>query len=100
VQAILDGMHWLGRLIATKGHIFQMQRLHRYKEVADELLKSGSRLPTATRSKEELDANAEAQRLARRNARYERSLGATSKEKPPAGVIPVSAYSKTRLAEK
>ena len=40
VQAILDGMKWLG-LDWDEGPIFQMQRLARYKEVAEQLIASG-----------------------------------------------------------
>src|SRR2546423_1863499 len=40
VQAILDGMSWLG-LDWDEGPFFQMQRLARYREVADQLIASG-----------------------------------------------------------
>jgi glutamyl-tRNA synthetase len=40
VQAILDGMRWLG-LDWDEGPFFQMQRLARYKEVAEQLMASG-----------------------------------------------------------
>jgi glutamyl-tRNA synthetase len=40
VQAILDGMKWLG-LDWDEGPIYQMQRLGRYKEVAEQLIASG-----------------------------------------------------------
>jgi glutamyl-tRNA synthetase len=40
VQAILDGMRWLG-LDWDEGPIFQMERLARYKEVADQLIAKG-----------------------------------------------------------
>ena len=40
VQAILDGMQWLG-LNHDDGPIYQTARLERYKQVADELLKAG-----------------------------------------------------------
>jgi glutamyl-tRNA synthetase len=40
VQAILDGMSWLG-LDWDQGPIFQMQRLARYKEVAQQLIVAG-----------------------------------------------------------
>ena len=39
-QAILDGMAWLG-LDYDEGPFYQMQRLARYHEVADQLLRSG-----------------------------------------------------------
>ena len=40
VQAILDGMRWLG-LGWDEGPFFQMQRLARYKEVAEQLVAAG-----------------------------------------------------------
>ncbi|HEX6319576.1 MAG TPA: glutamate--tRNA ligase [Burkholderiales bacterium] len=40
VQAILDGMRWLG-LDWDEGPFFQMQRLARYKEVAEQLITAG-----------------------------------------------------------
>src|SRR3989440_7194161 len=40
VNAIIDGMRWLG-LDWDEGPFFQMQRLARYKEVADELIAAG-----------------------------------------------------------
>jgi glutamyl-tRNA synthetase len=40
VQAILDGMRWLG-LDWDEGPFFQMQRLARYKEVAEQLIAAG-----------------------------------------------------------
>ena len=40
VQAILDGMQWLG-IDWDEGPLFQMKRLARYKEVADQLIASG-----------------------------------------------------------
>ena len=41
VQAILDAMRWLA-LDWDEGPFFQMQRLARYKEVADRLIEQGS----------------------------------------------------------
>ena len=40
VQAIFDGMHWLG-LDTDEGPFRQMQRLARYREVAERLLAEG-----------------------------------------------------------
>src|SRR5712671_5951606 len=40
VNAILDGMRWLG-LDWDEGPFFQMQRLARYKEVAEQLVAAG-----------------------------------------------------------
>jgi glutamyl-tRNA synthetase len=54
VQAILDGMQWLG-LNHDDGPIFQTGRLERYKQVADELLKAGKAY-YAYESKDEIEA--------------------------------------------
>ena len=68
VQAILDGMQWLG--LDYEGPYFQMQRLQRYREVADELLRTGHAYPCyATR--EELDAMREQQRARNEKPRYD-----------------------------
>jgi len=54
VQAILDGLRWLG-LDWDEGPFFQMQRLARYKEVAEKLIVAGHAYYDWT-TKEELDA--------------------------------------------
>lgn len=41
VQAILDGMKWLG-LEPDEGPYFQMQRMDRYKEVIQQMLAAGT----------------------------------------------------------
>ncbi|MHA6203098.1 glutamate--tRNA ligase [Dyella soli] len=58
VQAILDGMQWLG-LNHDDGPIYQTARLERYKQVADELLKAGLAY-YAYESKDEIEAMREA----------------------------------------
>src|SRR5204863_1792148 len=40
VQAILDGMAWLG-LNYDEGPFYQMQRLKRYQEIAQQLIEQG-----------------------------------------------------------
>ncbi|RAO77796.1 glutamate--tRNA ligase [Dyella jiangningensis] len=54
VQAILDGMNWLG-LHHDEGPVYQTARLERYKQVADELLKAGKAY-YAYESKDEIEA--------------------------------------------
>jgi glutamyl-tRNA synthetase len=54
VQAILDGMSWLG-LRHDEGPVYQTARLERYKQVADELLKAGLAY-YAYESKDEIEA--------------------------------------------
>ncbi|GAB2784541.1 glutamate--tRNA ligase [Dyella kyungheensis] len=58
VQAILDGMNWLG-LTHDEGPVYQTARLERYKQVADELLKAGLAY-YAYESKDEIEAMREA----------------------------------------
>ncbi len=41
VQAILDGMNWLG-LSWDEGPFYQMQRMDRYKEIIQKMLADGS----------------------------------------------------------
>ena len=68
VQAILDGMQWLG--LDYEGPYFQMQRLTRYREVVDVLLRSGHAYPCYA-TKEELDAMREQQRARNEKPRYD-----------------------------
>ncbi len=68
VQAILDGMQWLA--LDYEGPYFQMQRLERYRQVADELLRSGHAYPCYA-TKEELDAMREGQRARNEKPRYD-----------------------------
>src|SRR4051812_15546601 len=69
VDAILDGMRWLG-LDWDEGPFFQMQRLSRYREVADRLLRHGQAYECFA-SREELDALREAQRARGEKPRYD-----------------------------
>src|SRR5579884_981377 len=54
VQAILDGMAWLG-LASDEGPYYQTLRMDRYRAVAEELLRAGKAY-YAYETKEELDA--------------------------------------------
>lgn len=85
-QAILDGMAWLG-LDYDEGPFYQMQRLARYHEVAEQLLRAGSAYYCYA-SKEELDTMREQQRAAGLKPRYD-GRWRDSKQTPPAGVKPV-----------
>ncbi|MDE2365752.1 MAG: glutamate--tRNA ligase [Betaproteobacteria bacterium] len=85
-QAILDGMAWLG-LDYDEGPFYQMQRLSRYHEVVELLLKSGDAYYCYC-SKEELDAMREQQRAAGLKPRYD-GRWRDSKQTPPVGVKPV-----------
>ena len=69
VQAILDGMAWLG-LDYDEGPFYQMQRLERYHEVAEQLLQNNLAYRCYA-SKEELDLLREQQRAAGLKPRYD-----------------------------
>lgn len=69
VQAILDGMNWLG-LDYDEGPFYQMQRMDRYKEVIQTMLKAGSAYYCYS-SKEELDALREQQMANKQKPRYD-----------------------------
>jgi len=93
VDAILEGMKWLG--LDYDGPYFQMDRLDRYRAVADRLIASGNAYHChATR--EELDALREQQRARGEKPRYDgrwrpenaKRLGL----KPPPGAQPVVRF--------
>lgn len=91
-QAILDAMQWLA-LDYDEGPFYQMQRLARYREVAEQLIKEGKAYPCYA-SKEELDAMREGQRARGEKPRYDgrwRPENAKGKT-PPAGVTPVIRF--------
>ena len=69
VQAIFDGMSWLG-LDYDAGPFFQMQRMPRYKQVLQQLLNDGHAYHCYC-SKEELDTMREAQRAKGEKPRYD-----------------------------
>jgi glutamyl-tRNA synthetase len=85
-QAILDGMAWLG-LDYDEGPFYQMQRLARYHELAEQLLRA-DRAYYCYASKEELETMREQQRAAGLKPRYD-GRWRDSKQTPPAGVKPV-----------
>ncbi|WNL47692.1 glutamate--tRNA ligase [Dyella sp. BiH032] len=68
VQAILDGMSWLG-LVHDEGPIYQTHRLERYKQVAEDLLKAGKAY-YAYETKEEIEAMREAAMARGEKPRY------------------------------
>ena len=102
VQAILDGMNWLG-LSWDEGPFYQMQRMDRYKEIIQKMLADGSAYLCYS-TKEELDALREAQMQAGDKPRYDgRWRPEEGKKLPsiPAGVQPVVRFKnpKTGLVE-
>ena len=97
VQAILDGMAWLG-LEYDEGPYYQMQRMDRYKEVIRQMLAAGSAYPCYT-SADELEAMREAQRSRNEKPRYDgrwRPRLANEPVKvlpePPAGILPAVRF--------
>ncbi|MBL8522342.1 MAG: glutamate--tRNA ligase [Betaproteobacteria bacterium] len=69
VQAIVDGMQWLG-LQHDEGPFFQMQRMPRYKEVIAQMLDAGTAYRCYT-TPAELDALRDAQRARGEKPRYD-----------------------------
>ena len=93
VQAILDGMAWLG-IDWGEGPYYQMQRMERYKAVVDQLLEEGKAYYCYA-SKDELDSMREAQKARGEKPRYDgrwRPEVGKALPAPPAGVIPVIRF--------
>src|SRR5689334_5000757 len=88
-QAIFDAMNWLG-LDWDEGPFFQMKRLERYKEVAEEMLSKGLAY-WAYETKEELEAMREGQQARGEKPRYDRRWR-DSKEAAPVGRTPVLRF--------
>ncbi|WP_374402766.1 glutamate--tRNA ligase [Niveibacterium sp.] len=93
VQAILDGMNWLG-LEWDEGPFYQMQRMERYKQVIGQMLEAGTAYYCYT-TPEELDAIREAQRARGDKPRYDgrwRPEPGKVLPTPPEGVKPVVRF--------
>ena len=88
VDAILDGMAWLG-LVADEGPYFQTQRFDRYQEVIDEWLRSGKAYRCYC-SKEELDALRAGQMERGEKTRYDGRC--RDRQEPRDGVSPVIRF--------
>jgi len=92
VRAILDGLEWLG-IDSNEGPFFQMQRLARYKEVAEQLVAAGHAYYDYM-SREDLEVLRKQQLERGEKPRYdgrwrpERAKG----KKPPANVPPVIRF--------
>ena len=69
VQAILDGMKWLG-LEHDEGPFYQMKRMDRYREVVGQMLQAGTAYHCYS-SPEEVEAMRERQRAAGEKPRYD-----------------------------
>ncbi|MDP2135261.1 MAG: glutamate--tRNA ligase [Sulfuritalea sp.] len=93
VQAILDGMQWLG-LAHDEGPFYQMQRMERYRQVIGEMLATGAAYHCYT-SKEELDTLRAEQEARKEKPRYDgrwRPEAGRTLPPPPAGVSPVVRF--------
>jgi len=93
VQAILDGMTWLG-LAHDEGPYFQTQRMMRYKEVIGQMLAAGTAY-YCYMSKEALDALRAAQEAKKEKPRYDgtwRPEPGKTLPTPPSGVHPVVRF--------
>lgn len=93
VQAILDGMHWLG-LDYDEGPFYQMQRMDQYKTVIQKMLAEGSAYLCYC-SKEELDALREQQMQQGLKPRYDgrwRPENGKVLPEPPKDVPPVVRF--------
>ena len=89
VQAILDGMHWLG-LDYDEGPFYQTRRMERYRQVIQQLLAEDKAYHCYC-TPEELDSMREAQRTRGEKPRYD-GRWRDSKETPPAGIPPVVRF--------
>lgn len=93
VQAILDGMAWLG-LEHDEGPFYQTQRMERYREVIRQMLAAGTAYYCYT-SKEELEALRAAQEARNEKPRYDgrwRPEPGKALPSPPQGVEPVVRF--------
>ncbi len=94
VNAIIQGMNWLG-LDWDEGPFFQMQRLARYREVAEQLLRTDQAY-WCYASKDELELMREQQRARGAKPRYDGRWRPENAKRagltPPAGVKPVLRF--------
>jgi len=93
VQAILDGMKWLG-LDHDEGPFYQMQRMDRYREVIAQMLEAGSAYLCYS-SPEEVEAMRERLRAAGEKPRYDgtwRPEAGKTLPPAPAGRMPVVRF--------
>jgi glutamyl-tRNA synthetase len=84
VQAILDGMKWLG-LDWDEGPFFQMKRLARYKEVAEQLIAAGHAYYDYM-PKQDLDTLRAQQTARGEKPRYDRAIGQRYRGEGPAPI--------------
>jgi glutamyl-tRNA synthetase len=94
VQAILDGMQWLG-LNPDEGPFYQMQRMDRYREVIAQMLAAGTAY-FCYATPAELEQMREAQRAQGKKPRYDGrwrpEVAQAAGRTPPDGVKPVVRF--------
>jgi glutamyl-tRNA synthetase len=93
VQAILDGMQWLG-LDYDEGPFYQMQRMDRYQQVIQTMLDAGSAYYCYS-SKEELESLRQQQMANKQKPRYDgrwRPEAGKMLPMPPQGILPVIRF--------
>ncbi len=93
VQAILDGMRWLG-LEHDEGPFYQTHRMARYKEVIAQMLATGTAYHCYT-SRDELDALRAAQEARKEKPRYDglwRPEPGKTLPPPPEEIAPVVRF--------
>jgi glutamyl-tRNA synthetase len=93
VQAIIDGMQWLG-LDHDEGPFYQMQRMDRYREVIGQMLEAGTAYLCYS-SPQEVEAMRERMRAAGEKPRYDgtwRPEPGKTLPAVPAGVKPVVRF--------
>ena len=93
VQAIIDGMAWLG-LEHDEGPFYQMRRMERYKEVIQQMLAAGTAYHCYT-TREELDVLRAEQEARKEKPRYDgrwRPESGKMLPVPPADVPPVVRF--------
>ena len=93
VQAIIDGMNWLG-LAHDEGPFYQMQRMERYKKVLHEMLAAGTAYYCYT-APEELERMREEQRVQGLKPRYDgtwRPEPGKTLPTPPEKTLPVVRF--------
>lgn len=96
VQAILDGMQWLG-LAYDEGPYYQTQRAPRYQTLLEKLLTNGDAYKCYC-SRERLDALREEQLARKQKPRYDGRCR-DSQEPPPDGVEPAIRFRNPRDGE-
>jgi glutamyl-tRNA synthetase len=90
VKAILDGLKWLG-IDWDEGPFFQMQRLERYREVAEQLIAAGHAY-RCWASREELETLRAEQRARGEKPRYDGRWRPERGLKPPKDRAPVVRF--------